>query len=112
MDKKEYNRNYYYKRDKTKLDKYRKDYLKRNKQREHHQLAARVRREEKYFKKYGEFRNKENELMVLEFRKPKEYSRPWYTKNKEKFLERLNFNYRAKKLKEYVDNVLNIPNDI
>ena len=82
-DKKEYNRNYYYKRDPAKLKQYRKDYLKRK-------------------------RNKEATERWNNSEKGKSYLRIWYEHNKERITEE----YRAKKLQEYVDNVLNNPDNI
>ncbi len=58
------------------------------------------------------FENKEKELLVQEFRKPKEYKSSYYAKTRERWAEHCSFNYRAKKLKEFVDNVLNNDDNI
>jgi hypothetical protein len=99
-----YNRNYYYKRDPVKLAKYRRNYKKKL----YDRLYKKVRRAEKYFINHGgRYENKEQEQMVLKFRKPKKSHSVWYMKNREKHLEYCNFKYRSDKLKEFVDNILN-----
>ena len=88
LDRTEYNRNYYYKRDKTKLKQYRDKYNKKIKNRNY------VKR---WMKKHPD--------------KAKEARHLYYLKTREERLEKMNFEYRANKLKEFVDNVLNIPDD-
>lgn len=112
MDKKEYHRNYYYKRDPEKLKRYRKKY-------QHKQKVKK--QQERWRRAHGvKPRVRKTDLSQMSYQtrwwynnpdKVKKYRQKYYSKNKDRILEKMNFEYRAKKLHEFADNVLNIPED-
>ena len=112
MDRREYHRNYYYKRDPEKLRQYRKKHVQKVKEREYQRkkrleygMKPRVKKTIEDATTYGQ------RYYYLNKEKHSKWYHEWYLKNREKILDKLNTKYRNNKLKEFVDNVLNIHSD-
>ena len=114
----EYHRAYYYKRDPAKLKKYRDNYERKkkhteynNKWRKENPEKARAIYVRYYFKKHGVYppppiyeRTKLSPEERLKRRRERRMA--YYYKHKEQILDRVNFEYRARKLQEFADAVL------